>query len=153
MLGGISEQFSHLGNSIWEGTGGEDWACRHHRLPVDTHAQEWLSGQWAQWVSLGSPLGAGRANKWLESPRAVWDAVSFASPSSVPMKKDRKGLAQEDLSQSELKAVRGPPPCTPGSQLLQFLKLSTFSNGHPGWLFSVHTAKSIPRLYASFWRL
>ena len=79
MLGGISEQFSHLGNSIWEGMGGEDWACRHHRLPVDTRAQGWLGGQWPQWVSLGSPLEAGRANKWSESPRAVWDAVSFAS--------------------------------------------------------------------------
>ena len=45
---------------------------------------------------------------------------------------DRKGLAQEYLSQSELEAVLGPRPCTPGSQLLQFLKLSTFSNGHPG---------------------
>lgn len=79
MLGGISEQFSHLGNSIWERTGGEDWACRHHRLPIDTGAQGWLSGRWPQWVSLGSPLGAGRANKWLESPRAVWDALLFAS--------------------------------------------------------------------------
>ena len=147
MLGGISEQFSHLGNSIYgKGKGQEDWVCGISSAAHGYVGPE-VALQVVAAVGLSRDSSGSRSCKYMirehQSCMGHW-----RPPSPVPFPHCRWRNRQEKtcqgrLAQRELEAVLSLQPCPPIYQLLQLLKLSVFSKCCLRLLFSVHTSKCI----------
>lgn len=146
MLGGISEQFSSLGNSIsGKGNGQEDWVCGISSAAYGYVGPEVVL-QVVAAVGLSQDSSESRSCKYMirehQSCMGHW-----RPPSPVPFphcrwRNRQEKICQGRLAQRDLEAALSLQPCPSIYQPLQLLKLSVFSKCCLRLLFSVHTSKS-----------